>query len=397
MNTKFNYKLQITNFTVMKKIFLAVLTVLAIVSCSTTDNEPLNEVPRGKALLNVAISTPSTTRAKGTAVATDEISNFTVFVTDQTDEIKWKAYSAAGENFEGKHALEVSTQAKNVYIVANAGDLRSTINTMAQLTSKVIDLNAESTLLGLQKDARWATGCTSAPIEFSQIDGENSFEAGAKVVLTFVASRITLKINNKMKGYDATQTGTSLKLEKVLVLNARGQSLLYAPENSSSLIPTYTPGKMYYEGMENDDFDYFPDEDDYTYNSSAATLLSDVITANDFATTYSYYVFENNAVTAEAFPTIITIAGTFKGQPIYFPVHLAPYEELGVNTVSGITRGNSYDITITLSGDPSDDGSEYPGGTGGTDDPTSPIVSADVKITMELTPWAGITLGKEFK
>jgi hypothetical protein len=385
----------------MKKIFLAVLTAVAIVSCSTTDNEPLNEVPGGKAFLNVAISTPSTTRAKGTTeapVAPDKISNFSVFVTDQTDEIKWTAYSATGGNLVATHALEVSTQAKNVYVVANAGDLTSTITTMAQLTSAIIDLNASTTILGSQKDARWATGSTSAPIHFEQA-GANSFNADAEVILTFVAARITVKVvaaKKMLASYNPAAVDGSLVLEKVVVLNARGQSKIFG----SSLIPTYAPNKMFYEGMANDDFEYFPATGNYTYDaSSTATLLSDGITAGDFSTTYTYYVFENNAVTAATFPTIITIVGKYgvgdKRASIYFPVHLAPYEQIG-NTVSGITRGKSYDITITLSGDPKISGGDYPGGTGGTDDPTSPVILANVDITMKLTDWVGVTLGKEF-
>jgi hypothetical protein len=295
--------------------------------------------------------------------------------------------------------MDVTTQAKTVYVVANGGDLTGKITSITQLTSTyLLDLDG-ATEDGKQANARWATG--SAAISFKQ-QPDNSFKASPKVDLVFVAARISVKIladEDMATYYNSGASDGSLVLTDVAVLNARGQSKLFG----TSLIPAnYTAAKKYYEGLANNSFKYYPTAGNFTLAS--ADLLNDGIgtyngSEKKFVNTFYYYVFENDATKAEEFPTIVTLKGTYGGKDIYFPVHLASYEEFtdGSDNVNGVIRGKSYNITITLTGDPRKaEGGDYPGDTGGTDDPTNPVVNAKVTVSVELKTWTPVGLGKRF-
>mgnify|MGYP001439361346 CR=1 FL=1 len=196
---------------------------------------------------------------------------------------------------------------------------------------------------------------------------------------------------------DANYGGAgSLALDDIVVLNARGESLLFpAAGGGTSLIPaTYTANKKFYEGMANPvspatPFANYPAASEFTV---AASLLSDALTATA-TDKYYYYVFENDALTDVTLPTIVTLTGTDdNGDALYWPVHLAAYEQWANSTAfttTGIQRGNSYDIKITLKGDATN------GGDGGTD-PTKPLVTASVDVSVTLTPWTPVLLEKEF-
>ena len=368
----------------MKRIFLGALAATLFFSCSKESDDVNN--PGEKALVNISVTSPET-KATGT-VATDAVGNFTVFITNSSGEIEWSAYSSGGTDLTGANAVSVSNTAQHVYVVANAGNLTSSITTMASLNAFLADLNGT----GSQSAVRWATGSTVTALSFAQNAG-GDYEASTSVTLTFIAARITLKIvDNMSPTYNAAATDGSLVLERVAVLNARGESKLFG----SSLIPTaYTAGKKFYTGLNNpaspDNFTYFPASVDYTF---AQSLLSDAIPAGNFTNTYYYYVFENNATTAAAFPTIITLVGEFDGEKVYFPVHLANYEQFtggGAAPAAGpfITRGYSYDITVTLTVDPS-----IGGGGPFIEDPT--VTGGKVNVSIDLAPWIPVVLGKQF-
>lgn len=361
----------------MKKIFFTALAVLALVSCSNDNEEVTPGGKAEKATLSIGIKTGEMSRAVGTAPSSDAtVANFKAFVIDSDNSVKAKYSNSASDITD----IEVSTLAKRVYVIANAGNLNLT--TESAIKDYLADLNGT----GAQTSTRWATGeIELSPSDFVETQGE--FKAEVDVDLTFIAARIT--VNIKKTGlmdtyYDANAQDGSLVLQEVAILNARGQSKLFG----TSLIPdAYDDGKKWYTGIDNDSYKYFPTTANYTYISTG--LLSDNF---DFTKSYYYYVFENDAQTAAKFPTIVVIKGTYDDKDIFFPVHLAPYEDWGLATPEFLTRGNSYDITITLTGDPRKD----EGGAGGTDDPTIPVVSASVDVAVTINDWKTVTLGKEF-
>lgn len=359
---------------------VAALT-LGLTSCSN-DNDDVTTGSGQEAKVNISVTSPAGSRAVATdpaTVPTDKVNNFSVFIVDG-DKL-YKGYSSDGNSLSGTNAISATTTASSIYVIANAGDLTSEITSVAGLTSYVADLNTQTGANG-----RWATGNVAlAANDFSQ--SGDKYEATKSVTLTFIAARITVKVVNNMTNYG--QAG-SVKVNDIAIINARGESLLFG----TSLIPsTYTAGKKYYQGVANDNFSFYPAAGNFTM---AEALLSNTLSINKddlLKDTYYYYVFENDAITAAASPTIVTLIGEDKdGEVLYWPVHLAPYEQWKAgSTVNGITRGNSYDMTITLTGDATggDDG-------GGGEDPTNPVVKTSVNVSVSLTPWIPITLSKEF-
>lgn len=357
---------------------MAVLTAFVFASCS--DNEKENPVDgKERALLNISITTPdtraTTTDLDGaTDASKDKIENFKVFILDQNEDIEWMAYSSDGTDL---NSITVTTDAKFVIVLANAGNIA--ISSKAELDAYRADLIGA----GSQTAARWASG-KSTELVFTQSGGE--FMATTSVPLTFIAARITLTIENGMSAdYDAEKVDGSLVLNSVAVLNARGTSKLYDPV---SLLAS--PAK-YYSGINSKpQFSYWPAHTVF----SEVGIMKDDIAPNDFSTTYYYYVFENDAITPETFPTIVTLVGTFDGAPVYYPVHLAPYEKwvTGSGSVSSVVPGKSYNIHIKLTVDPTIEG----GDADGTDDPTQPVVNAKVNVSVTLTDWVPVKLGKEF-
>lgn len=363
----------------------AAALTLGVTSCSKDGNEGAAAGKGEKATLNVGVTAPAMSRAVAAAgaVPSDAVGNFSVFITDQTDQIAWSTYSSTGAPITN---FAVTTNAKNVYVVANAGDLTSSITTMAQLNAYKADLNGTGSQAAATN--RWATGVTASPLSFTQ--SGNNFTATTTVTLTFIAARITVTVDNQMTNYG---NAGSLTLDDIVVLNARGESLLFpAAGGGTSLIPaTYTSGKKFYEGMANPatPFANYPAAGEFTV---AASLLSDALTTTA-TDKYYYYVFENDALTDVTLPTIVTLTGTDdSGNALYWPVHLAAYEQWANSTAfttTGIQRGHSYDIKITLKGDATN------GGGGGTD-PTKPLVTASVDVSVTLTPWTPVLLEKEF-
>ncbi|MDC2176176.1 hypothetical protein PO117_28795, partial [Bacteroides thetaiotaomicron] len=87
----------------MKKVnFLSMLTAVALMtgvtSCSNDDKlDDGGVIGKGeKATLNVSVTAPDMSRAVGAAVPSDAVGDFSVFITDQTDQIAWSTYSSTG-------------------------------------------------------------------------------------------------------------------------------------------------------------------------------------------------------------------------------------------------------------------------------------------------------------
>ena len=373
----------------MKKfLYAAMAATVLFASCAKDGNEggANNGGPAEEAKLSINIDAPAS-RAQGTVPGNDNtVANFTVFITDKsTGDINpaWTTYSSTGTNLTGNDAISVTTNAADVYVLANAGD-QSAITTLANLTSFKADLNGT----GSQTATRWASGKTASALSFTQ-SGSN-WSASTTVTLQFIAARITVTVDNQMTGYGGAG---SLTLNDVAIMNARGESLLF-PASGTSLIPaTYTLGKKFYQGLANpaspDNFANYPATTDYTM---ASVLLSDNLVSPIVATdTYYYYVFENDAAAATDFPTIITLVGVDgNSDPLYWPVHLTGYEQwAAAPSAAFITRGHSYNVNIKLTGDATNGG-------GGTTDPTKPVVTASVEVSVSITDWIPVPLEKEF-
>ena len=350
------------------------------------------------ATMYITLENPSLTRVAGAAPGTGTtVTDYSVFVLDGDDNAAWKTYVQVNNDpTKLTTAIEVTTAASAVYVIANAGsDQTGNYNNKAQLESATPQVG-----LVTQYTSRWATGSQDGTDwTFQTADSNNNdlLEEHVTLRLKFIAARILVTVDNNMVSYDGTTSGT-VKISDVAVLNARGQSRLF-PGSGNSLIPSsYNPGNSkFIEGLADDSFAHYPNETDYTVEAANVDQLNSPYTFTDADTpTRSYfYVFENDAMIEDDYPTIVTLVGTSSDgvTPVYFPVHLAPYETWASNPTSyagGIKRGNSYNITITLSGD------AKVGDGGGVHDPTVSVKNVELMATIVIDDWTPVALGKNF-
>ena len=389
-----------------KNLKIAVVAAAAIATtgfsaCDRGGDGP-DPQPVRNAVLKVTLVNPAPqTRVEGSTPSTaTTITDFSLFVINSEGNVGWSTYVSGSAAASGEAYIEVTTDAKAIYAIANAGrDLHETYKNRDALEGTgplAEDLYDQYT-------SRWATGMVDgADWEFQTADSNNNglLEQRVSLPLTFIAARITVSVINKMSNYDGT-ADQRVQLTNVAVLNARGQSRLFPTSGgSASLIPaTYSANYKYLEGIANrtPTFAYYPAAADITVEAAGTGDLNNAYTWPNSTTVphNSYFwVFENDADEMNEFPTIVTVVGTDAGgDPVYFPVHFAAYETWASNSsnyAGGIVRGNSYNVTITLNGDASN------GNGGGVDDPTQNVENVEIMATLSILPWNDITLGKNF-
>lgn len=361
----------------MKKVnFFVMLVATALMtgvsSCSNDDNVGGGPEGQGKsASLTISIQNPGT-RVIGAGGSTDNVvNNFSMFVIDGNGNVGWKQHVT---NPSSIPPMIVTTDAKEVYVIANAGDKTSAYTTKAGLL-------AATETLGSQTTSRWATGeVVIAASDWTTSGGTTT--VNKSLTLNFIAARIQVTVDNRMVGYDGS-TGTVLS--KVAVLNANSTSLLFG----SSLIPS--SGEVLQSGVVLSGVANWPS----SVTIATSSLADNYSNAVTFPSTqnFFYYVYENDATTAAQFPTIVTVIGTdADSNPVYFPVHLAAHENFTQGTMTtGVERGKSYNIGIILKGDATT------GNGGGGTDPTLPVTSASLDVTISINDWIAVPLEKEFE
>ncbi len=389
----------------MKNNFkIAVMAIAAIattgfISCNRGGDGPGPDVVRD-ATLKITLVNPTNNNSRVAGAASDTgttVTDFSIFVIDDRGIVGWSEYvSGVGEDASKKTIyMDVTTAAKAIYAIANAGtDLHDVYTTKDALESA----NPLVTNLSSQYTSRWATGYedgASWAFQGADSNSDGMLEQVVNLELDFIAARIQVTVNNRMANYDGTSTG-KVNITNVAVLNARGQSRLF-PGTGTSLIPdNYDTGKKYMEGIANNSFAYYPADGDYTVETAGTGQLNNAYTFTNSSTpTFAhFYVFETDADDLADYPTIVTLVGTdADGLPVYFPVHFSSYETWASNEdnyTGGITRGNSYNVTITLNGDATR------GSGGGTNDPTKNVENVEIKATISIAPWIPIDLGKNF-
>ena len=368
----------------------AIMAVTAIVfaafsSCNTNDGPDSGEAKRAILKISLANPTMKVSRASGTLPADNTVTEFSVFVFNVDGSLAAKRHFATSG--AGNEEIDVTTNAKEVYVIANAGDQTANFSTKAALTTTAVGL--VSTQYTLTDAKRWATGNA----ELGAFSNDQTPVAEATVALKFIAARITLTVNNQMTG---TADPEAAVISNVIVLNGRGQSKLFPVSQPASAIVTslipqssdtgYAATSQYLEGVDVSTFTNKPDTSLFT------APVTEMLTAYSAGSEYYFYVFENDGVTAATFPTIVTLVASNSTTTAYYPIHLAPYETFttGTMTTTGVVRGNSYNLTITLTGDATTAISR------GTDDPTKPLLSAHVNVTLDLSDWTAVPLGKNF-
>lgn len=144
-------------------------------------------------------------------------------------------------------------------------------------------------------------------------------------------------------------------LNKVIVMKARGSAMMGLPSAA------YTPD-VFYGGMAGD-------------KSTVKAYLSETISANDYSNRYFYVLPSDND---DGNTTLITLAGTYDGQPAYFPFRINDKAGTGEASSDGtfIRRNYVYTVNVKL---------KRLGG--GSSNPEVPADPASLDITVEPQDW----------
>lgn len=276
--------------------------------------------------------------------------------------------------------ISVTSLLSKVYVVANAVDAVSTgITNLSTLHSKVVDIDNGSDVSTQTAPVLTGNGVGIGGKVY-QVGSANAVTyetsgSGAvnltSVTMSFVPARIRVTVVNSM----TNNVPVKITLDEISIINASSQSLLF---NASGTLDM--TNKAYFWGMA-----------DRT-TPSFANVPTGMAVKNYYTELYSetekpfFYVFSNKEASygGDIQPTIVVLKGTFNSNPIYFPVRFD-----GRDVLEHIESGKSYDLTINLKGDASTGG-------GGTDDPTVPVTSSFVQITVTNATWVTSGISKEF-
>lgn len=373
----------------MKSIFLSMLTIAALASCSKEEvSVPPGPEGEGKVIeltiggtpLSVKSTTPSDNDAD------QAISDLTVFGVSTTGSIVTKKYfgdvtpaSGAAKSVE----FETKTTTESIYAIANIGsDLTEAdlnVSTLTDLKKKTVSLLNSSAPSQTQGNVLMS-GTTSS---ITLVSGTTYT---ASITLGFISSKLILKTltrgNSSLGDY-----GTDFTIVAAILNNV--QTSAYCVANGASYIPATlswasglsTSGDTQVTGFNNA----------ITIGSSIA---ADFSAGKSVDLNYHWYVFENNN---DSKPTTLLLHYQWNQKDqgmkdMYFPVTL----KAGAGFEGKLEPGKAYAITMTLNGDFRTETAGGGSGGGGTEDPDKPVTNGSVTVTVTPTAWTPTSVDKEF-
>ena len=367
----------------MKKIkFLAVaLAAFTLFSCSNDEIESLgNNAPGEQAVLTINLKgdgdDQAQSRALGSTTATEaQINDYLVFLFRDGGALDCPV--VAGElNQQLTTTIAATTAAKNVYVVANTGELTqgpfASVKTEADLKNVTGTLMTADNSASTQRDGNlWMSG--TSVVAFG---GTNGADGTATVSLNFLAAKIELTVNDTRQNKN---NGTIQIQDQAVVLLFAGKEAKFfgdATENSNQNA-FYTGDRGYPN--------YFDTE------VTVSTALSDGSPAfgenPDDNVNNHFYTFGNNGKVQQTILAIKSEKTVSSGAPstIYYPLHFTM-----ADAGATIEPGKHYKVTVTLSGD------VEAGQGGGTTDPEAPVIKSDIVVTVTSAKWDAVPISKDF-
>lgn len=375
----------------MKSIFLSMLTIAALASCSKEEvSVPPGPEGEGKVIELTIGGTPLSVKS---ATASDNnadqaITDLTVFGVSTTGSIVTKKYfsgtdvtaaSGAAKSVE----FETKTTTESIYAIANIGsDLTGTdlnVSTLADLKKKTVSLLKSSAPSQTQGNVLMS-GTTSA---ITLVSGTTYT---ADITLGFISSKLILSQLKRGAGSQGDY-GTDFTIVAAILNNV--QTSAYYVANGTSYIPA---SLSWATGL--------PTSGDTQVADFNEAITIGTSQADDFSAgksvdlNYHWYVFENNDGSK---PTTLLLHYTWKQndgvtKDMYFPVTLKD----GAGFEGKLEPGKAYAITMTLSGDFRTETDGGGSGGGGTEDPDKPVTNGSVTVTVTPTAWNTTSVDKEF-
>ena len=379
----------------VKSIFLSMLAIAALASCSKEEAGIDPPVPQGeKMVVDLSVDTGIDTKAIGVPGADEDkaISDLTVFFVDGAGSIITKKYLNTGDltDAAGVKSAKIETKSTAVKMLAIA-------NVGSDLTTGANPLNVGSETLLKAVVKSLITSSNTNQVKGNLLmsaDKSTSapWTANANATAKFVAAKITLSslsLGSSVQGV----YGTDFKFEGAFLLNVQTNSY-YFP-TSGSYVPTapnYVNGVNWQPG--------WGDNPGHTVVSEFNLDLSGVVDMTTPATDQGhFYVFENRPTSTDKTqnPTTLAVQVEWKKKKNpetkvkkMFNVIFAP-GEAGV-----IEAGKAYNVALTFNGDfrPEEDGGGS--GGGGTDTPDEQNLPTNVTVSVTPASWTDTSTNKPF-
>lgn len=383
----------------MKSIFLSMLAIAVLASCSKESGEDLSPPgPQGeKMTVNFSLNTGIETKATGVPGANEDraIADITVFFVDAAGSIITKKYLQTSDLTDAAGVKSATVETKST-----AARMLAICNLKSDLTTTTLNSSTETQLKAVVRSLVDGTNTTqvkgellmSAEGNLTEKTAVAPYTAKAEVTANFVAAKITLTSVAVGGGAQGTFGATEdFSFDGAFLLNVQTNSY-YFPSTGS-----YVPATQNYVNGVNW-VGAWGSDPGYTVVPEFNLDLSAVVTPSATNAGH-FYVFENRPTSADKTqnPTTLVLQVDWLKQKTpeervkkYFNVIFAPGEG-GV-----IEAGKAYNVSITLNGDfrPSDEGGGS--GGGGTDTPDEPNVKMDVTVTVTPATWTDAPTDKPF-
>ncbi len=391
----------------MKTVFLSMLAIAALASCSRQDFIDPNDGPtpgpgQGESMMveitinGGSLSTKAGTQGQAANQDLDKtINDITVFgvdaasgaiITKEYFDTSTPSFDVNADSHVATATFSTTTQTTRLYVIANIGENLVTsgktffsVGTLSALMKE----KASLVVAGTPKQQE-TNVLMSGDGEVTQLTPGSPGVPGtasAEVSLNFIGSKIILsKIKRGLNSQGEYGADHDFVINNASMTHVNTEAYYMVDNNSyveaiaGGIRDAITPA--YVTGMPNNP------GDEITVNDFIQPITIESFGPNDEVNNIAYwYVFENPTA-ATKYTTLQIEYECYKQQgdgtmtKMYFPILF------GGGDKNPIKPGQAYEVNITLNGN------FTPGGGGGTDTPDVPLVPTDVAVTVTPTDWS---------
>ncbi len=409
----------------VKSLLLSMCAIAALAGCSQNDDEitGVSNGPEAKVILKLAgAGDQATSRAAGIPGDLEQenvrVNDLTVFIFNKVGTVITKQY--LGSPSTGENKISTTTDAHEVAVVANTGDLTGLGKLFATVASKdalkaVVAnmLAAPDNVAGdvTQKDGNLYMSGLETLTGFID-DGNGGQKAEVTVPLHFLSARLSLlEISYNGKGTNnvyaqagdfGTNQDANFTITRVYLMNVqRATCFLPGIDGGSDYIAAplkqFTGGVAWGDPWTDVAPNAYKPNNEYTIEAGTDKFSP---TSNKITDIGHWYTFANTDVSDIAdHPTALVVEVQWRKvkaetgqtpvteelQTLYFTTYF------GGGDQAELEAGKSYTVKLELNGNfkPTNEGGS---GGGGTTDPTKPTVSSSVNVTVTPAKWTPVNL-----
>ena len=375
----------------------AVLSVLLMTSCSSSDTEENPTAKGSPAVVNLALGIKGTRASSTSALPTSSNTltgegTVTAFMSGLFDANS----SAVTINTASATSITTTTQARKILVAANTVNstadqaLFAACTSMTAFKALTADLSYTTSANGQDNTARNTVNSqqmTGLPMLGEDDNCFSSFATSNTSSVNVNLGRLVARIDmNSLKSAFASTTSyptASFTVHEIFMYNVNDVCTYGGTASqNAALAESGTKGKC----EQTDGSGANPSLNNYAYLSSGALTNAGTGTGTDAApvvyltstTPYYFYVFPHSSTN----PTKLVIKGLFKtsggdtGTELYYPIIIndAAMSTNSITNSDVITANNIYQLDVTLKGR-------------GVTDPSQNITPATATVTLKITDW----------